>query len=477
MLTKEEFRKEAYAMVDRVLDYYDNIDEYPVKSQVAPGEVFSKLPRSIPHKGEGMEQILADFDKIIMPGITHWQSPNFYAYFPANSSYASQLGEMLMTAIGAQCMKWETSPAAAELEEMVMIWLRDILGLPDTFTGVIQDTASGGTLCAMLTARERYSGLDINKKGYLGQKILRVYCSEETHSSIEKGAKIMGIGSDNVVKVSLDDKFSMRPDILKERIKEDIEKAYVPLCVVATIGTTGSTAIDPLKEIAEICKEHNIWLHVDAAYAGSALCLPEYAWVKEGIEDADSFVFNPHKWLFTNFDCSAYFVRDKKALINTFEIMPEYLKTNVDDEVNNYCDWGIPLGRRFRALKLWFVLRNFGLEGIKEKLRKHMSLAKDFEEKVKASEDFKIMAPVNFNLVCFQFNPEGSKGTEKTNSINKEIMDTINNEGEIYLTHTKLKGDLVLRMAIGQTNVASEHIEKAWSVIVRHAEMIRSKIA
>jgi aromatic-L-amino-acid decarboxylase len=380
-----------------------------------------------------------------------------------------------MTAIGAQCMKWETSPAAAELEEVVMIWLRDLLGLPDIFTGVIQDTASGGTLCAMLTARERHSEFNINKKGFSGQKTFRVYSSEETHSSIEKGAKIMGLGSDNVVKVSLDDKFSMKSEVLRDQIKADIKEGHVPLCVVATIGTTGSTAIDPLKEIADICKEYNIWLHVDAAYAGSALCLAEYDWVKEGIEHADSFVFNPHKWLFTNFDCSAYFVKDKKALINTFEIMPEYLKTNVDDKVNNYCDWGIPLGRRFRALKLWFVLRNFGLEGIKEKLRNHMSLAKDFEEKVKASEDFKIMAPVNFNLVCFQFNPEGSNDTQKTNSLNKEIMDSINNEGQIYLTHTKLKGNLVLRMAIGQTNVASEHIEKAWNVIVRHGDMIRAK--
>ena len=380
-MKNSEFRKYVIEIVDWIIEYYDKIEKFPVKSKINPGEVFKKIPTKAPQYSESMDEILDDFNKIIIPGITHWQSPSFHAYFPANNSYASQLGEMLISALGVQCMKWETSPAASELEEKIILWLKEALGLGKGFSGVLQDTASISTLSAMLTAREKHTNFAINKSGFSVSYRFRVYCSRESHSSIEKSAKIIGIGSDNVVKIDVDNKFSLQVDALEKEIILDISRGYTPLCVVAAIGTTGSLAIDPLDEISKICVKYNIWLHVDAAYAGSALFLDEYRWMIKGIEGVDSFVFNPHKWLFTNFDCSAFFVRDKKLLIDTFAMLPEYLKTDVDGQVNNYCDWGVPLGRRFRSLKLWFVLRSFGIEGIQKKLKEHIRLTKLFVDK------------------------------------------------------------------------------------------------
>jgi aromatic-L-amino-acid decarboxylase len=416
-------------------------------------------------QAENIEKIFSDFQNIIIPGITHWQSPNFFAYFPANSSYPSLLAEMLTQAIGAQCMKWETSPSAAELEEKVMNWMRGMIGLPDFFTGVIQDTASTSTLTAILSAREKFSNYKINQSGFKDFINLRVYCSTETHSSIEKAVKIAGIGKDNLVKIDVDDDYKMNVTQLKYYIEKDLQKDYKPMCVVVALGTTGSTAIDPLKEIAELCKKYNIWLHVDAAFAGSALLLPEYRWMIEGIEQVDSFVFNPHKWLFTNFDCSAYFVRDKNALINSFEILPEYLKTRPDKEVNNYCDWGIPLGRRFRALKLWFVIRSFGVNGLQEKLRYHISLAKELEEKIRNEKDFEILAPRTLNLICFRYKPEGINSPTEHDKLNEKLLHKINDTGKIYISHTKLNGTYTLRFVIAQTNVTREHVTNAWELI------------
>ncbi len=369
------FRKEAHKMVDWIADYYANIEKYPVKANIRPGSVFSAIPDSPPSEPEDMKQIFSDFESIIMPGITHWQSPGFFAYFPANTSFPSLLAEMLSSALGAQCMKWETSPAATELEEAVMNWLRKMTGLPANFEGVIQDTASTSTLCAILTAREKSSAFDVNNKGMAAYEGMRVYCSTEAHSSVEKAVKIAGIGRENLVKIGTDKEFRMDPVLLEKAIAGDIQNGFRPVCVVAAIGTTGSTAVDPVEEIARICSKYKIWLHVDAAYAGTALILPEYRYLLKGIDMADSFVFNPHKWLFTNFDCSAYFVKDSESLINTFKLVPEYLRSQIQEHVNDYSNWGIQLGRRFRALKLWFVIRSFGVNGLQEKVRHNIALA------------------------------------------------------------------------------------------------------
>lgn len=464
-MDSQSFRQYAHQFVDWMADYMDQVEELPVRSQVEPGEIYQQIPTVIPAKGQSMDSIFQDFQQQILPGMTHWQSPNYYAYFPANVSPPSILAEMLTATMGAQCMKWETSPAAAELEERVMEWLRDAMGIPATWDGVIQDTASTATLAAILSARERHSQFGVNTQGFEGFTNYRVYCSTETHSSIEKGVKIAGIGKENLVKISVDQEMAMRPDALAKAIEEDIAAGKQPLCIVVATGTTGTTAIDPLDAIADIALKHNIWLHVDAAYAGSALLLPEYQWMIKGIEKADSFVFNPHKWLMTNFDCTAYFVKDRDALVNTFAILPEYLKTKRDGQVNNYCDWGIPLGRRFRALKLWFVLRYYGLEGLQERLRKHMDLAEWFEQQIDASPHFKKLVPRTLNLVCFQYTPPGINDAEIINQLNEDLLHRLNASGKIFLTHTKINGTYTLRMVVGATTVEKRHVEGAWALI------------
>jgi aromatic-L-amino-acid/L-tryptophan decarboxylase len=467
-MSPEEFRKHAHRLVDWMAGYMENIEKYPVKSQVRPGEIFSKIPDSPPLNPESFDSLMADLEEIIMPGITHWQSPNFFAYFPANSSPPSILAEMIISTLGAQCMIWETSPAAAELEEKMMIWLRDLIALPSYFEGVIQDTASTATLAAILTAREKATGFMINDEGIGGDLPLRVYCTGQTHSSVEKAVKISGIGKKNLVKIPVRPDFSMDPDKLREAVKEDVQKGFLPCCVVATICTTGTTAIDPLKAIGGICVENRIWLHVDAAMGGTALILPEFQWMLEGRELIDSFVFNPHKWMFTNFDCSAFFVRDPGILIRTFEILPEYLKTRTRGRVNDYRDWGIPLGRRFRALKLWSVIRMYGVEGLREKIRNHIRMAKRLAEMISSEPDFEILAPVVINVVCFRYKPKGIP-EDQLNGINEELNHRLNDSGRIYLTHTGINGIYTLRMVTGQTNVTMEHVGKAWELIKKTA--------
>jgi aromatic-L-amino-acid decarboxylase len=408
--------------------------------------------------------MMSDIDKIIMPGISHWQSPDFFAYFPANTSPPSILAEMLTATIGAQCMIWETSPAAAELEEKMMIWLRDLIGLPSGFEGVIQDSASTATLAAILSAREKISGYSINNEGAGNSGTIRVYCSEQTHSSVEKAVKICGIGRKNLVKVSVREDFSMDPEKLKDAIDRDKINGYIPCCVVATIGTTGTTAIDPLRAIGEICHKNDIWLHVDAAMAGTALILPEFQWMLDGKEYICSFVFNPHKWMFTNFDCSAYFVKDAGALIKTFEVLPEYLNTRTRGKVNDYRDWGVPLGRRFRALKLWFVIRAYGIDGLREKIRNHISIAARLSEMISKETDFEILAPVILSVVCFRFNPAMQSEIQK-NSLNEKLNHQLNDSGKLYLSHTVLNGRYTLRLVTAQTNVTFDHVEKAWEII------------
>ena len=469
MINPDEFKEQAYKFIDWIADYYKDIEKYPVKPDIQPHDIYWQLPSTPPERGEPVEKIFEDFKKIILPGMTHWQSPNFYAFFPANSSLPSLLAEMLTAALGAQCMKWDTSPAATELEELVMNWLKKMTGLPGSFQGVIQDTASTSTLCSLLTARERTSNFEINKKGFGSGDIYRVYCSQEAHSSVDKAVKIAGIGERNLVRIETDAEYSLIPDALEESIKKDIKEKRKPLCVVATLGTTGSTAVDPLNRISDICSKYNIWLHIDAAYAGSALLLPEYRHMLAGVEKADSFVFNPHKWLFTNFDCSAYFVKDRETLVKTFQVVPEYLKSTSTGKVNDYCDWGIQLGRRFRALKLWFVIRSYGVEGLQDKLRKHISLAHYFEDKIKKSESFELTAPVSFNLICFRFSPAAIKDNGQLNMLNEKLLESINRSGKIYLSHTRLKGIYTLRMVTGQTNVEKRHVDEAWKIIQEHA--------
>jgi len=463
-MTTEEFRKHAHELVEWMASYMDNVENYPVKSHVRPGEIINRLPAGPPLKPESFEALMKDFEEIIMPGISHWQSPNFFAYFPANTSPPSILAEMIISTLSAQCMIWETSPAAAELEEKMMIWLRDLIGLPSDFEGVIQDTSSTSTLAAILTAREKLSGFVINEEGAGKAGTLRVYCSEQTHSSIEKAVKICGIGRKNLVKLPVKEDFSMDASKLREAIEADKIKGYLPCCVIATLGTTGTTAIDPLRAIGEICAENNIWLHVDAAMAGTALILPEFKWMLDGREYIDSLVFNPHKWMFTGFDCSAYFVRNPEHLIKTFEILPEYLKTRTRGTVNDYRDWGVPLGRRFRALKLWSVIRMYGVEGLRGKIRYHIKLAAKLAELISYESDFEILAPLTINVVCFRFRPALLNDIE-INKINEELNHRLNDTGKIYLTHTVINGIYALRMVTGQTNVTMEHVEKAWDLI------------
>jgi len=460
-----EFRRQAYLMVDWMADYLETVENLPVKSQVEPHEIYNQLPSSPPESSESMETIFEDFKNIILPGITHWQSPNFFAYFPANNSYPSILGEMLTAALGSQCMIWETSPAAAELEEVTMNWLKEMTGLPSHWEGVIQDSASSATLAAILSARERASEFNINEQGFTSKEKFRIYCSTETHSSIDKAVKIAGLGRTNLKKIGVDKNFAMNPEALEQVIVQDMANGFNPMCVIATLGTTSSTAIDPVEKIAAICNKYNIWLHIDGAYAGTALILPEFRWMIKGIEKADSFVFNPHKWMFTNFDCSAYFVKDKEPLLRTFEILPEYLRTTTRGKVNDYRDWGVQLGRRFRALKLWFVIRNFGVEGLQEKIRLHIGLADHFAKLVENHPEFEVLAPHPFSVVCFRYIPEGLNDPERINALNEMLLKSINKTGKAYITHTRLSGKYTLRMVIGQTNVTMQHVDAAWEMI------------
>ncbi|MFH1241815.1 MAG: pyridoxal-dependent decarboxylase [Pseudomonadota bacterium] len=465
-MDKEAFRRFGYEFVDWVADYMADVGKYPVMSQVMPGEIKERIPLEPPVKGEPMDRIFEDFKKIILPGITHWQHPSWFAYFPANNSPPSILAELLTSGIGAQCMLWQTSPAAAELEEMVLEWLRKMLELPEGMAGVIQDTASTSTLCALLTAREKATDFEANLRGV--NKPLVVYASEEAHSSIEKGVKIAGYGKESLRYIPTDNTFAMVPSRLEEAIVRDREEGLCPACVVATLGTTSSTAIDPLEPIGKICRRYGVWLHVDAAFAGTAAILPEKKALLKGAEYMDSFVFNPHKWMFTNFDCSAYFVRDPGALIRTFEIHPEYLKTGVDAQVKNFRDWGIQLGRRFRALKLWFVIRFYGIEGLQKTVRGHIRMAQDFKKWVEGHRAFELLAPVNLSVVCFRLND--GRPEEALEVLNKKFHESLNKTGKVYLTHTSLKGKYAIRMAIGQRTTEEKHVKEAWDLIVAKAE-------
>ncbi len=471
MLSRQEFKTEHAKVIEWITEYFEKIKSFPVKSQVLPGEIYNQIPGQIPEKGTNIDVLLQDLTEIILPGITHWQHPNFHAYFNANSSIESVFAEFITAAIGAQCMIWETSPAAAELEERMMEWMRDAMGLPAKWEGVIQDTASTATLTAMVCAREQVTNFESNEHGVPGN--LRIYCSRQTHSSIEKGAVIAGIGRKNVVPVGAKDELTLSAKQLEIQIETDKASNLLPCCVIATLGTTGTVAIDDLKAISKVCQKHNIWLHVDAAYIGTALFLPEYRWIIDGIEDADSFVFNPHKWMFTNFDCTAYYVRDANHLIRTFEILPEYLKTKTRGSVNDYRDWGIPLGRRFRALKLWFVLRSYGLEGIQDKIRQHIELNRYFAHELMKIKGVYLFQDPILNFTCFQWNRQDDPdGKVLQNEMNALLVDRINKTGKAYLSYTKIANEVVIRVVIGQTYVTREDIDDLLQVIREEITLI-----
>tara|TARA_B100001939_G_C16942985_1_gene619056 strand:+ start:1377 stop:2810 length:1434 start_codon:yes stop_codon:yes gene_type:complete len=468
---RKGFRAQAHKFVDWMADYLENIEAYPVKAPVKPGEVATKLPSAAPETGEAMEDIFRDFQDIILPGMTHWQHPGFMAYFPANASPPSVLAEMLTATLAAQCMSWQTSPAATELETRMLDWLRQITGLPDGFHGSIQDTASSAMLSAFLCARERLHNFTTNHTGLSVTGQHTCYASAEVHSSTDKGIRIAGLGSGNLRKISVDETFAMIPEELEHAIESDLNAGCLPTCVVATLGSTSVSAIDPLRPIGEICRKYGIWLHVDAAWAGSALVLPEYRWMIDGIEFVDSFVFNPHKWLLTQFDCSAFYVRDRETLVRTFEILPEYLKTREGDQVINYRDWGVPLGRRFRALKLWFVLRAYGVEGLQAHIRRHIDFCQQLAQKMKQEKDFEIVAPHPLALLCFRYNP-GGLTDEALDRLNAQLLEDINDSGRLYLTQTRVQGRYVLRFVSGSPYTEQRHIDDSWRLIQEKARFL-----
>jgi aromatic-L-amino-acid decarboxylase len=467
-MTSDEFRRHGHAVVDWIADYRDRIESFPVLSQVKPGEVRAALPASAPLHGEPFAALLKDVEKIILPGVTHWQSPNFFAYFPSNNSAPSILGDLLSSGLGVQGMLWSTSPACTELETHVLDWLVPMLGLPEKFLssstggGVMQDTASSAVLCALLAGRERATSFTSNEKGCDGRLI--AYASTQTHSSLEKAAMITGIGRTNLRLIEVDKDFAMRPAALARQIETDKSAGLIPCFVCATVGTTSSNAIDPVPQIGRICRQHNLWLHVDAAMSGTAALCPEFRHIHNGVELVDSYCFNPHKWMFTNFDCNCFWVADRKALIRTLSIQPEYLRNQATESgaVIDYRDWHIQLGRRFRALKLWFVIRHYGVEGLQYHIHRHVQLARQFADWVKNDDRFKLAAPVPLNLVCFRH-----KGGD---AVNQTIMECLNHSGDLYLTHTKLDGKLTLRLCVGQTNTQERHVERAWRRIREEAE-------
>jgi aromatic-L-amino-acid decarboxylase len=462
-MSPEEFRRFGREVIDWIADYYERVESLPVLSRSEPGEIRSRLPESPPRKGEGFSAILRDVEEIVLPGITHWQSPNFFAFFPANASFPSVLGELLAAGLGVQGMLWSTSPACTELETHVLDWLAEMLDLPGSFRsssdggGVIQDSASSAVLCALIAARERATAGASNERGAGAD--LAAYASQQAHSSVEKAIRIAGLGSRNLRTIATDRSYAMDPAALRDRIDRDLEAGLRPSFVCATVGTTSSNALDPLPEIGRICQARNLWLHVDAAMAGTAAICPELRFIQEGLQRADSYCFNPHKWMFTNFDCDCFYVADRKALTGALGIMPEYLRNRASEsgEVFDYRDWQIPLGRRFRALKLWFVIRHYGVEGLRHHVRRHVELAGRFADWIRESDHLELAAPVPLNLVCFRHRA-GDEATEK-------LLQRLNDSGEMYLTHTRLDGRFTIRFCVGQTHTRERHVLRAWEKI------------
>ena len=465
-----DFRENAHFLADWIARYLDDPSRYPVLARVRPGEIRDALPRDAPERGEPFERIFADFERVLLPGVTHWNHPGFFAYFAITASEPGILAEFLSAALNQQAMLWRTSPVATELEEVSLGWLRRLIGLPDAFEGVIYDTASISTLHALAAARE-IGVPDVRRAGLAGRADLagvRVYCSEHAHSSVDKAVILLGLGQQALTRIPADAEFRMQAALLAEAIRADRAAGVIPLAVVATVGSTSSTSVDPVDAIARICEHERVWLHVDAAYAGVAAMVPGCEWILKGADRADSLVVNPHKWLFTPFDLSVLYCRRMDAVRQAFALTPEYLKTSEGEAgVRNLMDTGIQLGRRFRALKLWMILRHFGAEGLRGALAEHMRLARLFASWVDASDQFELAAPVPFSVVCFRL-----KG-HRTDEDHSRLLDAVNASGDVFLSHTRLDGRYVLRLAIGNLRTAELHVRRAWDLLTESAALLR----
>jgi aromatic-L-amino-acid decarboxylase len=468
-ISADEFRRAGHQLIDWIAEYWEHPERYPVLSRSRPGEITHALPASPPAAPEPLEATFHDFEQIIVPGITHWNHPGFFAYFAVTGSAPGVLAELLSAALNVNAMLWRTSPAATELEEVTLDWLRQLLDLPEGFGGVIYDTASISSMVAMAAAREA-AGLGVKTGGMSGLPPMRVYCSDQAHSSIEKAAITLGIGQEGTRIIPSDAEYRMRPDALRAAIERDVVAGERPIFVAATVGTTATTSIDPVPEIADICREYNLWLHVDGAYGGTAAVVPEMRWVWEGVGRADSIVVNPHKWLFTPIDCSAFFSRRLDVVRDAFSLVPAYLRT-AESDVHNYMDYGVQLGRRFRALKLWFVLRTYGREGIIDRLRVHIRLAHELERWIDKASHWEMVAPVPFSTVCFRYAPPGLD-EEALNAVNLAIIDRVNETGEVFLSGTRLRGQEIIRMAIGHIRTSEEHVSRAWQLLQEAASTV-----
>lgn len=468
----EDFRRFGHEIVDWIADYFERIEALPVLAQIEPGELRAQLPASAPEKGESMETILSDIDRLIVPALTHWSHPSFFAYFATSTSAPGIFGEMLSAAFDAKSMLWRTSPAATELEEVVLDWLRQMMGLDRGYTGIIYDTASVSSMHAIAAAREGVE-MRIREEGMSGRAdlpLLRVYASEQAHSSIDKGVITLGLGQRALRKIPTDSEFRMDPKALADAVEEDKQQGFLPFCVVATVGTTSTSSIDPVPAIVEACEKHVMWLHVDAAYAGSAAIVPEQRDILKGCERADSLVLNPHKWLFTPFDLSVLYCRHMDLLRRAFSLVPEYLRTPEQEKVRSGSDYGVQLGRRFRALKLWMIIRYFGHEGLAARIREHCRLAKLFASWIEESRDWELMAPTPFALVCFRACPQVEGETEEArakrlDALNEAIMHGVNSTGGAFLSHTKLNDKVTLRLSIGNIRTTERHVRGVWELL------------
>ena len=461
----EEMRRRGHQAIDWVVDYLASIEERPVQSRVEPGDVAASLPLHPPSTGESFDDVMADLDRVVLPGITHWQHPSWFAFFNSNTSGPSMVADIISSGLAVQGMLWQTSPACTEVETRMMDWLVEMLGLPDSFLstgdggGVIQDTASSATLCALVAAREQVSDFAVTRDGV--QDKMTVYASSEAHSSVEKAVRIAGLGSDQFRHVDLDENLGIDPDALDRAIETDKAAGCIPTMVVATIGTTATTAVDPVAAIARVCKKPNIWLHVDAALSGTAALVPEMRWMQAGVVDGDSYCFHPHKWMFVGFDCDAFWVRDRHALVKALSVLPEYLRNAASEsgKVIDYRDWNIPLGRRFRALKLWFVIRNYGVDGLRDLIAEHLQWAEWFEQQVESDPNWQITHKRTVNLICIA-HIDGDEATDR-------VAQRLNEEGQMTVTATTVQGKRILRVCIGGTQTRKTHVEAAWQRIAK----------
>ena len=465
-MSPDEFRRAGHRLIDWIADYLVNVERYPVQSRVEPGEVRAKLPAAAPERPEPFDRWMEDVERIVVPGLTHWQHPGFFAYFPANASGPAILGDLLSSGLGVQGMLWSTSPACTEVETHVLDWLVPALGLPEAFLststggGVIQDTASSAMVCAIVAARDRATGGLAGKAGLQAcPRPLVAYASTQTHSIMSKGLRIAGLGEENLRLIEVDERFAMRPDRLEAAIRDDLAAGRLPFLCCATVGTTSSLAVDPVPAIGRICREYAIWMHVDAAFAGVAPICPEFRHLHDGVELADSYGFNPHKWMLTNFDCHCFWVADRARLVSSLSVLPEFLRNSAtaSGKVIDYRDWQVPLGRRFRSLKLWWVLRHYGLEGIRAYVRFHVGLAGRFERHVRGDDRFEIAAPRELSLVCFRL--------KEGDAANERLLERLNRSGVAFLSHTRLDGKYTLRFALGATSVEERHVDAAWDAI------------